>query len=129
MGGNFSNGYTYVNYLFAPIAGFSAFGSYTGTANVDGPFVYTGFRPKFVMVKTSSVVGNWFILDAARNTYNVANTRLAADASAADDTNVAYSIDFLSNGFKLRSSSNVNVSGTYIYAAFAENPFKNALAR
>ena len=122
-------GATCVAYCWTPIAGFSAFGSYTGNGSADGPFVYTGFRPKWVMVKTSSVVGNWFILDAARNAYNVANTRLAADASASDDTNVAYSIDFLSNGFKLRSSSNVNVSGTYIYLAFAENPLKYALAR
>ena len=122
-------GATCVAYCWTPIAGFSAFGSYTGNGSADGPFVYTGFRPKWVMVKTSSVVGNWFILDAARNAYNVANTRLAADASASDDTNVGYSIDFLSNGFKLRSSSNVNVSGTYIYLAFAENPLKYALAR
>jgi hypothetical protein len=120
---------TNVLYAWAEIAGFSKFGSYAGNASTDGPFVYTGFRPKWVMVKTSSVVGNWFILDAARNTYNAANTRLVADLAVADDTNAAYSIDFLSNGFKLRSSSNVNVSGTYIYMAFSENPFKNALAR
>lgn len=119
---------TYVAYCFAPIAGYSAFGSYTGNGSTDGPFVFTGFRPRWLMVKQTAI-GNWFILDAARNAYNVTNTRLIAEGTVADDTGSAYDVDFLSNGFKLRSTSNVNVSAAYIYIAFAESPFKNSLAR
>jgi hypothetical protein len=123
----------YVAYCFAPISGFSAFGSYTGNGSADGPFVYTGFRPRFVMGKASSgtnaSTSSWFMMDSARNTYNVANLRLFADLTNADNTQDI--LDFTSNGFKLRTTNtNENTSGTtYIYMAFAENPFKNALAR
>jgi len=126
-------GNNYVTYCFAPISGFSAFGSYTGNGSADGPFVYLGFRPRFVMGKASSgtnaSTSSWFMMDSARNTYNVANLRLFADLSNADNTQDI--LDFTSNGFKLRTTNtNENTSGTtYIYMAFAENPFKNALAR
>ena len=113
------------------IAGFSAFGSYTGNGSTDGPFVYTGFRPRWIMAKQSSAAGqSWNIFDTARNTYNVTNTTLYADQSSAEDS-VSNAYDILSNGFKLRTSaSQGNTNGaTYIYAAFAENPFKNSLAR
>jgi hypothetical protein len=132
VGGNFSNGYTYVNYLFAPIAGFSAFGSYTGNGSSDGTFVYLGFRPKFVMMKRTTGVGNWFMYDTARSTFNLASVFLYANLSDAEVSDTANGIDMLSNGFKLRVVGNFqpNTSGeTFIYAAFAENPFKNALAR
>lgn len=121
-----------VMYCWTPIAGFSAFGSYTGNGSTDGPFVYTGFRPKFVMVKGSSFVSNWFIEDSARNGYNVNDgVALRPNLSNAEDGTTTYNIDILSNGFKLRSSAgDSNTSGaTFIYAAFAENPTKNALAR
>ena len=130
VGGNFSNGYTYVNYLFAPIAGFSAFGSYTGNGSTDGPFVYTGFRPKWVMVKSSSAIENWAITDSARSPFNAANALLRPDETSVENTGPMI-MDFNSNGFKMRNSdSKSNGSGTtYIYMAFAENPFKNSLAR
>jgi hypothetical protein len=125
------NGTTYVAYCFAPVAGYSAFGSYTGNGSADGPFVYLGFRPRWLMVKDSSAgAGQWVIWDTARDTYNIVGNELFANSSAAESTSNA-DLDILSNGVKLRrSATNFNASGvTYIYAAFAENPFKNALAR
>jgi hypothetical protein len=125
-----TNGATYVAYCFAAIPGYSAFGSYTGNGSTDGPFVYLGFRPRYVMFKPSSAVGEWRIYDTSRNTYNAANSQLYADLSNAEGTNAAYAIDILSNGIKLRGNGDPNASGvTYIYAAFAENPFKYSLAR
>ena len=127
-----TSGTTYVAYCWTPIAGYSAFGSYTGNGSADGPFVYTGFRPKFVMIKGSSFVSNWFIEDSARNGYNVNDgVALRPNLSNAEDGTTTYNIDILSNGFKLRSSAgDSNSSGaTFVYAAFAETPTKNALAR
>jgi hypothetical protein len=123
---------TAVAYCFAAVAGYSAFGSYTGNGSTDGPFVFTGFRPKFVLVKRTDSTSNWFIHDTARDTYNVSSANLYAELSNAEDTGPAGNMDFLSNGFKSRTGggSNPNVSGaTYIYAAFAETPFSKALAR
>ena len=129
-GGVNTNGATYVAYCWAEIAGFSKFGSYTGNGSADGPFVYTGFRPKFIMTKNTSVADSWMILDTARGTYNVMGNNLRAESSAAEQTNY-FPYDILSNGFKLRTSdSNVNTSGnTYIYMAFAEHPAKISNAR
>jgi len=120
---------TYVAYCFAPIAGFSAIGSYTGNGSTDGPFIYTGFRPRWIMIKSSSAVGNWIVFDSSRLGYNGANDYLLPNSSLGEGTDV--DIDILSNGFKPRDSAGpTNVSGTtYVYACFAENPFKNALAR
>ena len=125
------SGDTYVAYCFAPVAGYSAFGSYTGNGSADGPFVYTGFRPRFVMVKASSSSSNWFLWDTARNTYNATTTPLFPNGSAAEEATL-YPIDVLSNGFKLRSTAGLGPNEnalTYIYAAFAEAPFKFASAR
>ena len=126
------SGSTYVAYLFSEVAGFSRFGSYTGNGSSDGPFVFCGFRPRFVMIKGSSFTSNWFIQDGARNGYNV-NTGVALrpNLSNAEDGTTFYDMDLLSNGFKLRTSTgDSNSSGaTFIFAAFAENPFKNSLAR
>jgi hypothetical protein len=118
-----------VAYCWAPIAGYSQFGSYTGNNSTDGPFVYTGFRPRFVMTKCSSATTDWTIHDTSRNTYNVADASLYSNTSGAEAT--LEPIDILSNGFKIRSTAgNVNASGqTYIYAAFAEVPFKFANGR
>jgi len=130
-----ANTYTYIAYCFAPISGFSAFGSYTGNGSTDGPFVYLGFRPAFVMVKVSSgSARGWSMWDDARSIANgdSFNYRLEANSSAADDTGSGGGpIDLLSNGFKIRNTAIFdNESGsTFIYACFAENPFKNALAR
>ena len=125
---------TYVAYCWAEIAGFSKFGSYTGNGSTDGPFVYTGFRPKFIMYKRTDSTGSWGIFDTSRNTYNLSTNVLYANLSSAEYTSTGAgfdNIDILSNGFKPRqSNSGVNASGgTYIYMAFAENPFKSSLAR
>jgi hypothetical protein len=120
---------TYVAYCFAEIAGFSKFGSYTGNSNADGPFVYLGFRPEFIIVKRSDSGNYWVMQDSSRSTFNVVNKYLAADDPLAEATSSQVNIDFLSNGFKVRSSFDIINAGTYIYMAFAENPFKNANAR
>jgi len=115
----------YIAYCFAEKKGFSKFGSYTGNGNADGTFVYTGFKPAWVLVKRTDGVQDWFIIDNKRNTFNVSNTALLPNASDSDytDTNI-YGKDMLSNGFKVRgSASRQNASGgTYIYMAFAEQP-------
>lgn len=117
-----------VMYLFAEVAGFSKFGSYTGNGSSDGPFVYCGFRPRFLLIKISSTTGSWTMVDTSRDTYNLSTKGLYADLSDAEDSSRA--IDILSNGFKIRSATANNTSGaTHIFAAFAENPFKNSLAR
>jgi hypothetical protein len=128
---NPSNANQDVAYCWSEIAGFSKFGSYTGNGSTDGTFVYLGFRPKFILFKQSSSAGNdWYIFDSVRSTYNVATNRLFPNSSAAEATNFN-TLDILSNGWKFRDSNSAwNGSGsTYIYMAFAENPFKNALAR
>ena len=128
-GTSMSTAGSYVMYAWASVEGYSAFGSYTGNASADGPFVYTGFRPKWVLIRCSSTTQNWVIIDAERNTYNIVNNGLYADLSNAEQT--SNRADFTSNGFKIRTNSgelNTN-SGTHIYAAFAEHPFKSARAR
>jgi hypothetical protein len=120
---------SYVAYCFAAISGYSAFDSYTGNGSADGPFVYTGFRPKYLLIKVTSAVEDWMIFDSARGPYNANAIFLRADTADTGGSDVP--VDFLSNGFKLRSTAlATNSSGNaYIYMAFAENPFKNALAR
>jgi len=128
--GGYNSSDTMVAYCFAEVAGYSAFGSYTGNGSSDGTFVYTGFRPRYILSKRTDIAGlDWNICDTARGTYNVVAPELFANVSQAESSNSYY--DFLSNGFKARSvSSSVNASsGTYIYMAFAENPFKYANAR
>ena len=119
-----------VAYCWTPIAGYSAFGSYTGNGSTDGPFVYTGFRPKFVMIKNTSTTGHWEMFDTSRSSYNVASLWLKANSSDAEASTIL-TVDMLSNGFKIRDSdTDNNGSGnTIIYMAYAENPLKNALAR
>ena len=122
---NYTNiGYTEIFYCFADVKGFSKFGSYTGNGSADGTFVYTGFKPAFVIFKSSSLgTTNWQLLDNKRNTFNPQNNHLRPNSSVAEFTN--YPVDFLSNGFKFRNTdSDNNQSGeTYIYMAFAEQPF------
>jgi hypothetical protein len=123
-------GGTYAAYCFAEVAGFSKFGSYTGNASTDGPFVYCGFRPRWILIKNASAATfNWFVWDTSRDTYNAAGNVLLPNDSSAEITNRP--IDILSNGFKIRATdTHTNGSGnTMIFAAFAENPFKNSLAR
>jgi hypothetical protein len=120
----------YVAYVFAQIAGYSAFGSYTGNGSTDGPFVYTGFRPAFVMVKRTDSTENWYVHDSARDTYNQVNSVLYPNLSNAEGASNA-NMDFTANGFKIRESGTAsNASGgTYIYMAFASSPFQYSLAR
>jgi len=117
------SGNTYIAYCFAEKQGYSKFGSYTGNGNADGTFVYTGFKPAFVLQKCTSTSTDWTLADNKRPGYNETNKRLVPNESASEATNNA--IDFLSNGFKCRQDqANANGSGeTYIYMAFAESPF------
>ena len=119
-----ASGGSFIAYCFAEKKGFSKFGSYTGNGSADGTFVYTGFKPAFIMVKDYTTAGNnWFIWDNKRDGYNVINRYLRPNLSDAEGYYEA--IDILSNGFKNRNTSgSANGSGTgYIYMAFAENPF------
>ena len=127
-----TNSTTYAAYCFAPISGYSAFGSYTGNGSTDGPFVFTNMRPRWVMVKRTDAAGaRWAMADTSRSPYNVGSQMLYADAANAEDTGSGATYDIVSNGFKIRAvDGNWNTSGgTYIYAAFAENPFTIARAR
>ena len=123
------SGATYVAYCFSEVEGFSKFGSYTGNGSTDGTFVYTGFRPAWIMTKNSSSGGEWEIYDTSRGSYNAVTTTSEANSSTSELN--YYTIDILSNGFKQRNSYNTqNQSGaTFIYMAFAENPYKHSLAR
>jgi hypothetical protein len=119
-------------YCFAEVPGYSKFGSYTGNGSSDGPFVFTGMRPAFIMTKRTDVSGLWWeMVDMDRSPTNVSNKTLYANVSDAEYTNAAYDKDLLSNGFKMRGTNGgQNASGgTYIFMAFAENPFKYSLAR
>jgi len=122
-----SNTNTYVAYCWAAIAGYSAFGSYTGNGSTDGPFNYVGFRPKFIMLKRTDTTGNWTMYDATRNTYNAGSYPLYPNLSNAEDASLDH-FDWLSNGFKMKSTNQNASGGTFIYACFASNPFKNSNA-
>jgi hypothetical protein len=129
--GNANSTQGVVAYCFAEIEGYSKFNSYVGNGSADGPFVYCGFRPAFILYKNaSSGSAFWRIWDTQRPTYNPDNNALYPNSSIAEDFGSG-PIDILSNGFKIRTSSaNDNGSGnTFVYAAFAENPFKYSLAR
>jgi len=119
------SGSTMIAYCFAEKQGYSKFGSYTGNGNADGTFVYTGFKPAFVMVKQTNTARYWAMFDNKRDGLNPTNRPLFPNASDQESDSVNYYHDILSNGFKWRTNSNImNVSGgTYIYMAFAENPF------
>lgn len=122
---------TYIAYAFAEVEGFSKFGSYTGNGSTDGPFVWCGFRPRWVMIKSVMASTNWIMFDTARSTYNQINDHLGANTSSAENFTANESIDVTSNGFKVRNTNtDINYSTyTHIFAAFAEAPFKYARAR
>jgi hypothetical protein len=128
---NTSSG-TYVAYCFSAVAGYSAFGSYTGNGSSDGPFVFTNFQARWLLIKRTDAGQNWFIYDTSRSPSNVMDDTLEPNLSDAENLNDStLAIDVVSNGFKIRTTgSGVNTSsGTYVYAAFASNPFKLSLAR
>ena len=116
------SGENFIMYCFADVQGYSKFGSYTGNGNADGSFIYTGFRPAFMMVKRTDAAQPWVMTDSTRSTYNITSHFLSAESTDAEASFTYF--DILSNGFKCRNSSNyVNESnGTYIYMAFAEAP-------
>jgi hypothetical protein len=131
----FSTGF--VAYCFAEIEGYSKFGSYTGNGVVDGPFVYCGFRPRYILIKRTDVGDAWIVKDTARSSYNGYDVELYPNYPVTGVSGVEggpYSppiMDYLSNGFKLRSNTSGSnaTSGNYIFAAFAESPFKYSRAR
>jgi len=112
-----------IAYCFAEKKGFSKFGSYVGNGSADGTFVYTGFKPAWLMIKRTDAISLWTMKDNKRNTYNPQDSELAANTSDAENTPSA-ALDFYSNGFKLKGNfGNINISGSpYIYMCFAENP-------
>ena len=126
----FTSGENMIAYCFAEKKGYSKFGKFIGNNNADGAFVYLGFRPAWVMIKSSATGGSnydWVIFDNKRNTFNVSDNTLDANQSNAEVTSGRNEVDFLSNGFKCRESyADVNSSTTYIYMAFAESPFVNS---
>ena len=128
------SGSTFVAYCFAPVEGYSAFGPYTGNGSADGPFVYTGFRPRWLLIKSTAgslTTDYWFVWDTARATYNPMDAHLYPNSSLSEKAPGTANYDALSNGFKVRSTFvglNTNAQ-TYIFAAFAESPFALARAR
>ena len=130
LGSAINDANTYVAYCFAPVAGYSSFGSYTGNGSATaGPFVYTGFRPRWILIKRSDASNDWLLTDSARLGYNTRNELIWANGSSAE-IQIEH-LDILSNGFKIRTTNpGWNASGgTYIYCAFAESPFQYARAR
>ena len=119
------SGKSYIAYMFDEVQGYSKFGSYVGNGNANGAFVHLGFKPAWVMLKRTDSAASWLIFDNKRDIDNVVSHRVYANATDAEDSDTGSAIDFLSNGFKCRSSdSSTNTSsGTYIYMAFAEHPF------
>tara|TARA_B100000029_G_scaffold45537_2_gene42018 strand:+ start:149 stop:3604 length:3456 start_codon:yes stop_codon:yes gene_type:complete len=126
-----TDGTEYVAYCWSEVEGYSKFGSYTGNGNDDGPFVWCGFRPRWLLIKNSATSADWQLYDTTRETENVMNTILSPASTAAESSAEGYKIDLLSNGFKPRYNyAGHNGSGnTLVFAAFAESPFKYANAR
>ena len=124
------NGATFVAYCWSEVTGYSKFGSYTGNGSSDGPFIYCGFRPRWIMIKRTDTTGGWTIWDTSRDPYNIAGNELQANTANTEAT-AQSDFDILSNGIKMRNTyAAENASGgTYIYAAFAENPFNISRAR
>jgi len=122
------NGNSLICYLFSEIKGYSKFGSYTGNANADAPFIFTGFRPAWFMFKDTESTTSWIIKDNKRLGYNGIVPHLQANTNDAENTDGWSEVDFLSNGIKLRNADNsMNKSGSkFIYMAFAESPFVNS---
>ena len=119
-----------IYYVWAPIAGYSAFGSYEGNTNANGPFVYTGFQPRYLLLKSADGAYDWHIMDTTRNPSNgTSSLRLKPNTNAAEVTGSVVVADLLSNGFKIRNDDyNWNLN-TILYMAFAEHPFKTSRAR
>ncbi len=125
VGGTLDANNDHVVYIFTDTTGYSKFGSYTGNGNADGTFVYTGFKPAWIMYKNSGYTGAWIMYDNKRDPHNLIDTRLEAQGDFVESTSSSKSLDFLSNGFKMRGVDNAQSNwdgNTYIYMAFAEAP-------
>ena len=123
-GGGLNGANANIIYAFSSVKGYSKIGSYTGNGNADGTFIYTGFKPAWLLIK-STATNDWILHDTKRSPHNVSNVTLFPNDNGADVTNTIYNQDILSNGFKARTThARLNGSGvTYIYMVFAENPF------
>ena len=127
---NMNESADYIAYCWAPVPGYSAFGNYEGNSNADGTFIYTGFRPAWITVKTMDSANDWVIYDSKRDPINIADTVLRMDSTNSEYSGSGREIDILSNGFKMRTSNGtINASATFAYMAFSEFPFKYANAR
>ena len=116
---------THVAYMWHSVEGYSKFGSYTGNGNSDGPFVYTGFRPRLMVQKRTDSTGSWRVWDSERHTFNPNDAILRWEGEDAEDTANGV-VDFLSNGFKIRmtyAEMNAN-DGTFVYMCWGDSPFK-----
>ena len=124
-----NSGDAFIAYCWTSVSQYSSFGSYVGNGSSDGPFVFTGFRPRWILIKDIDGAINWRLLDTARSTYNVADDGLHPNTTGSENTtNMA--MDILSNGFKVRATADINASGNnHVYIAFAEHPFATARAR
>ena len=121
-----ATGRGYFAMLWAEREGFSKYGQYTGNGNADGPFIYTGFRPRFLWIKNINSASSWQARDTARKTFNVHDTTINFESNTTETTNSNHNMDFLSNGFKLRTTlADYNENGSeFIFAAWADVPFK-----
>ena len=133
---NQSNAHQYIMYAWSPVPGYSSFGSFTGNGSADGPFVYTGFQPRWILTKNTETTRQWVIWDTRRSPFNFADECLFPDVANAEstkgpDSGTDNDIDILSNGFKIRNVDSAQNEDTkkILYAAFAEHPFKTARAR
>ena len=123
------NTITMMAWCFHSVKGYSKIGSYSGNGSTDGPFIYTGFKPSFYLWKRTNGASNWFIVDNKRDAFNETDAGLFPDSNAAESIGNGYNgVDFLSNGIKVRQANSDinNSSGTYLFMAFAENPFVNS---
>jgi hypothetical protein len=124
------NGQRQIAYCWAEIEGFSKFGSFEANGNVDGPFVYLGFKPAFLICKNIDATESWLLKDSSRQPTNPNEGFLLANTNGVENFSVGNDVDFLSNGFKIRTTNNPNTSGsTYIFAAFAESPINYSNAK
>jgi|9_EtaG_2_1085328.scaffolds.fasta_scaffold00531_21 hypothetical protein len=122
-----ASGENYVAYCWAPVSGYSAFGNYVANTNDDGPFVYTGFRPRMVFIKMTVTGDGWAVWDTERSTFNVMDDAMRWNLTNAETNGTAYQVDFLSNGFKVRTSNaqmNHSSYDPYIWGAWGDVPFK-----
>ena len=117
-----ANTKTFIVYAWAEKKGYSSFGEYTGNGNANGSFIYTGFRPAFILLKKSNAAINWVVMDDKRQGFNPNTSELYPSATSAECDTGCYRVDLLSNGFKMRNSSPTINDGSYVYAAFAEFP-------